>query len=70
MPKCGEGSAWHDIKANVKALTEYKLDSRRALLVTDDTHPNTLLTVGHLDHVVRRAIEEGVGRSKPFRWQL
>ncbi len=59
--KMREGSAWHDIKANVKALTEYKVDSRRALLVTDDTHPHTLLAVGHLDHVVRRAIEEGVG---------
>ncbi|MGI6129047.1 MAG: adenine deaminase [bacterium] len=58
--KLREGSAWHDIKANVKAITEYKADARRALLVTDDTHPNTLLTVGHLNHVVRRAIEEGV----------
>lgn len=58
--KMREGSAWHDIKANVKALTEYGVSSRRALLVTDDTHPDTLLTQGHLDHVVRRAIEEGV----------
>src|SRR5690606_10321206 len=31
-----------------------------ATLVSDDTHPNTLITLGHLDHVVRRAIEEGV----------
>ncbi|NLG87506.1 MAG: adenine deaminase [Firmicutes bacterium] len=58
--KLREGSAWHDIKATVKSITEYNIDSRRAVLVTDDTHPNTLLTVGHLNHVVRRAIEEGV----------
>ncbi|MGI6596628.1 MAG: adenine deaminase [bacterium] len=58
--KLREGSAWHDIKATVKSITEHNIDSRRAVLVTDDTHPNTLLTVGHLNHVVRRAIEEGV----------
>ena len=44
----------------MKSITEHNIDSRRAVLVTDDTHPNTLLTVGHLNHVVRRAIEEGV----------
>ncbi|HHY92549.1 MAG TPA: adenine deaminase, partial [Firmicutes bacterium] len=58
--KLREGSAWHDIKATVKALTETGVDTRRAVLVTDDTHPATLLEVGHLSHVVRRAIEEGV----------
>ncbi len=58
--KLREGSAWHDVKATVKSITEHNIDARRAMLVTDDTHPNTLLTVGHLNHVVRRAIEEGV----------
>lgn len=58
--KIREGSAWHDVKANIKALTENRVDSRRALLVTDDTHPHTLCSVGHLNHVVRRAIQEGL----------
>ncbi|HCX65391.1 MAG TPA: adenine deaminase [Eubacteriaceae bacterium] len=55
-----EGSAWHDVKETIKSMTENNIESRYATLVSDDTHPNTLITVGHLDHVVRRAIEEGV----------
>lgn len=55
-----EGSAWHDVKETIKSITENSIDTRYATLVSDDTHPNTLITLGHLDHVVRRAIEEGV----------
>jgi adenine deaminase len=55
-----EGSAWHDVKETIKSITENSIDTRYATLISDDTHPNTLITVGHLDHVVRRAIEEGV----------
>ncbi|MBE3588113.1 MAG: adenine deaminase [Thermoanaerobacteraceae bacterium] len=58
--KMREGSAWHDVKATVKSITETRVDSRYAVLVSDDTHPETLLTRGHLNHVVRRAIAEGV----------
>lgn len=55
-----EGSAWHDLHEVVKAITEKKVDSRYACLVSDDTHPHTLIKHGHLDYIVRRAIEEGV----------
>lgn len=55
-----EGSAWHDVRATVKSLTETCADSRRAILVSDDSHPDTLLSAGHLDHVVCRAISEGL----------
>lgn len=55
-----EGSAWHDVKEVVKAITENTVDTRYAVLVSDDAHPHTLLTDGHLDHIVRRAMEEGV----------
>ncbi|MGF7184306.1 adenine deaminase [Desulfitispora alkaliphila] len=58
--KMREGSAWHDVKETVKAVTENNIDTRYAILVSDDTHPHTLLDTGHLDHVVRRAIQEGV----------
>ena len=58
--KMREGSAWQDIKATIKSLTETFVDDRRALLVTDDTHPHTILTLGHMNHVVKRAIEEGM----------
>ncbi len=55
-----EGSAWHDLKEVVKAITERQVDSRFACLISDDAHPNTLMKNGHLDYLVKRAIEEGV----------
>jgi len=58
--KMREGSAWHDVQATVKSLTENRVDSRRAILVSDDTHPETLLSVGHLNNVVRQAISNGL----------
>ncbi len=55
-----EGSAWHDVKETIRSVTESRIDTRFALLVCDDAHPDTLLSLGHLDHIVRRAIEEGL----------
>lgn len=58
-----EGSAWHDLQqlAGVVAdSSRQAFDTRFACLVSDDTHPNTLQSQGHLDHIVRRAIEEGI----------
>src|SRR5919199_1265048 len=40
-----EGSAWHDVAECVRALTEHGLDSRHALIVTDDMHPGTLADI-------------------------
>lgn len=54
------GSAWHDVAAQVKAITEKKLDSRRFILCTDDSHAETLTTEGHMDRVLRHAISEGL----------
>lgn len=55
-----EGSAWLDVAETVKAITEVKIDSRHACLVTDDREVDSLLRQGHMNHVVRRAIEEGI----------
>ncbi|MBR4943451.1 MAG: adenine deaminase, partial [Clostridia bacterium] len=55
-----EGSAWHDLKEVAKAITKHTVDSRFACLISDDTHPNTLQKYGHLDYIVKRAIEEGI----------
>ncbi|MEG1098091.1 MAG: adenine deaminase [Raoultibacter sp.] len=58
-----EGSAWHDLAQLAGVITDparAHCDTRFACLVSDDTHPNTLVEHGHLDHVVRRAIEEGI----------
>ncbi len=65
--KMREGSAWHDVAATVKSLTETGIDSRRAVLVSDDVHPETLLSIGHLNHVVRRAINEGLNPIKAIQ---
>src|SRR3990172_3615387 len=43
------GSAWHDVANQVKAITEKKMDSRRFILCTDDSHAETLTTDGHMD---------------------
>lgn len=55
-----EGSAWQDVKEGIRSITETNIDPRFAILVSDDTHPEALMTRGHLNHVVRRAIEEGL----------
>lgn len=54
------GSAWFDVAAQVKAITEKKLDSRRFILCTDDSHAETLTSEGHMDRVLRHAISEGL----------
>jgi len=54
------GSSWHDVASQVKAITEKKLDSRRFLLCTDDSHAATLSQEGHMDRVLRHAISEGL----------
>lgn len=53
------GSAWHDVAAQVAAVTTQGLDSRHFLLCTDDSHAETIYT-GHMDRVVRVAIEAGL----------
>lgn len=55
-----EGSAWHDLHEVAKSITQHKIDTRFAVLISDDTHPYTLKSSGHLDHIVRRAVEEGI----------
>ncbi len=55
-----EGSAWRDLAEVIRAATETKIDTRRICIVSDDRHPEHLLSEGHMDHIVRRAIEEGV----------
>jgi adenine deaminase len=55
-----EGSAWHDVKETIRSVTETNIDTSLCILCSDDTHPDTLLERGHLNHVILRAIQEGV----------
>lgn len=54
------GSAWKDLPVLAEAITAHDIDTRYAMLVSDDTHPHTLVADGHLDHVVRIAVEHGI----------
>ncbi|MEO0359788.1 MAG: adenine deaminase C-terminal domain-containing protein, partial [Pseudomonadota bacterium] len=54
------GSAWYDVAAQVKAITEDGLDPRNFILCTDDSHSGTLVGEGHMNRVVRHAIAQGL----------
>jgi adenine deaminase len=54
------GSSWHDVASQVGAVTQLGLDSRRFILVTDDSHAQTISRDGHMDRVLRHAIEQGL----------
>ncbi len=54
------GSAWHDVAAQVKAVTELGMDAHHFLLCTDDSHSQTLIDEGHMDRVVRHAVSLGL----------
>lgn len=55
-----EASVSHDVAETVRSITEDRISPRHACLVTDDREPSSILIEGHLDYVIRRAIEEGV----------
>ncbi|MEM6384933.1 MAG: adenine deaminase [Pseudomonadota bacterium] len=53
------GSAWYDVESQITAVTEKGLDPRNFILCTDDCHSGTLVNDGHMDRVVRHAIDCG-----------
>jgi len=59
-PMLRYGSGWLDVASQVKAITEKGIDSRHFILCTDDSHAETLVGDGHMDRVVRHAIEQGL----------
>jgi adenine deaminase len=54
------GSSWHDVASQVGAITHLGLDPRRFILVTDDSHAQTISHDGHMDRVLRHAIAQGL----------
>jgi adenine deaminase len=65
--KLRRGSAWHDVEATIKAHTERGLDPRHIVLVTDDRSPESLVEEGHVNFVVRHAIQQGVKPITAFQ---
>jgi adenine deaminase len=53
------GSAWHDVAAQIKAITELDIDSRHFILCTDDSHCETLVNEGHVDRAFKEAVAHG-----------
>ncbi len=54
------GSSWYDVASQVGAITQMGLDPRHFILVTDDSHAHTISYDGHMDRVLRHAIEKGL----------
>jgi len=54
------GSGWHDVAAQIKAVTELGIDPRHFILCTDDSHCETLVTEGHVNRAVKEAISHGL----------
>jgi adenine deaminase len=61
------GSGWHDVAAQVRAITELGLDSRHFILCTDDLHSETLVSDGHVNRAVRVAIANGLPPLKAIQ---
>ena len=53
------GSAWYDVESQITAINDKNLDPRNFILCTDDSHSGTLVNDGHMNRVVRHAIECG-----------
>ena len=57
-----EGSTQYNMAQSVRAITEEKLDSRRAIIATDDMLAEDIINKGHMNDIIRRTIKEE-GRS-------
>lgn len=55
-----EGSTQRNMPECIRAITEEKLDSRRAILATDDMLAEDIASTGHMNDIIRRTIREGV----------
>jgi adenine deaminase len=60
VPMLRFGSGWHDVEAQVPAISQNKLNPSRFVLCTDDSHSQTLVDEGHMDRVLRHAISVGI----------
>ena len=54
------GSAWFDVAAQIKAVTELGLDPRNFILCTDDCFAATIVYEGHVNRAVKLAIAQGL----------
>ena len=62
------GSAWHDMPIIIRGILDNKIEDRFACMISDDTHPDTLIQDGHMDHIVRCAVKEGLDPIKAIQY--
>ncbi len=55
-----EGSTQRNMPECIRAITEEHLDSRRAILATDDKLAEDIATAGHMNGIIRRTLREGL----------
>ena len=62
------GSASRDMPVVIRAILDNDIDDRFACLVSDDTHPDTLVYDGLFDRIIRCAIREGLDPIKAIQY--
>jgi len=55
-----EGSTQRNMPECIRAITEEGLDSRRAILATDDMLAEDIARTGHMNDIIRRTIRQGI----------
>lgn len=55
-----EGSTQRNMSECIRAITEEGMDSRRAILATDDMLAEDITTTGHMNDIIRRTIKAGI----------
>ncbi len=55
-----EGSSQRDMPQCIRAITEEGVDSRYAVLVSDDMVAEDLMTHGHMNDLIKRTVQQGV----------
>ena len=62
------GSVWQDMPVIIRAILDNRIDDRFACLVSDDMQPDTLTEDGHMDHIIRQAVREGLDPIKAIQF--
>ena len=62
-----EGSFRQDLEATLKPLLAAGVDTGRLILVTDGMAPDDVAEHGHMDHVIRRAVECGLSSVRAIQ---
>lgn len=55
-----EGSTQRNMTECIRAITEEGMDSRRAILATDDMLAEDIVKTGHMNDIIRRTIKAGI----------